>query len=87
MLMPALPTSLANDDFSRGGLGVGRESVPREYSSVQDESMNTNFTDESNYYAGGATTGLVGMCKRTARGRCAETNVDYKEAMERNSSS
>lgn len=57
MLMPPLPTSLADDGFGRGA-GVGpRESVSRGYGEMQDESMNTNFTDESSYNVGATTTG------------------------------
>ncbi|KAJ1590819.1 hypothetical protein NDA11_003009 [Ustilago hordei] len=57
MLMPPLPTHLAADDnFSGGDLG-GRESVTRGYDSVQDESMNTNYTHESSYNAAGSGAG------------------------------
>ncbi|KAJ1032661.1 hypothetical protein NDA16_000684 [Ustilago loliicola] len=63
MLMPPLPTHLADDSFSRADLG-GRESVSRGYGSAQDESMNTNFTDESSYNAGVTSAGTTAGAPR-----------------------
>ena len=56
MLMPPLPSSLADSDVRGVPSMRSSESVPPRSGPVEDESFNTNFTDDS-LYAGATTSG------------------------------
>ncbi|GAC97095.1 potential GINS DNA replication initiation complex subunit [Pseudozyma hubeiensis SY62] len=52
LLMPSLPTHLGDESMIRPGAPSAARDHHREMSLDQDESMNTNYTDESSFYAG-----------------------------------